>query len=246
MAQGSTFYLNGALSHAAVTEAQRDPATAIVLHDHFMSSIASADTIFWNATIGTSFTVAHSTSVAGGVWTLTAPASGTGTGGQIQSWTPLVTPTDGTTFGFEARIKIDNLTAAYGAVFIGFQDVAGSSTTPALACTNAGVATTNIDVVGVAIKTDGTVVSVCQNGSTTGTVASLGTLVADTYYKIGFVVEGRSRVTYYINGVKVGTVTTAGAIPNEALYAEVGVYGGASGGKAANVDYVVAWVKDYA
>lgn len=228
-------YKAGAMGRARLMQALLLPYKARLWTDHFDSVVASVDTARWNVTCGSSATIVHSTTVSGGVWTMTAPASGTSTGCQLQTFTPLVTPAINKVSAWETRLKIDVLTANYGAVFFGGQDVA--DTTLALPCTSAGVATASIDVCGMAIKADGTVVSVVQNGSTTGAVQTLGTLVADTYYQLGFEIRGTEKVVFYIDGVIVGEVTTSGAIPNEALYGDLGVLGGTSGGKVCNADY---------
>ena len=244
MAQAITNYLDGSLANAPVLGTLGQPAKNILFYDHMFNSSASADTAQWNETIGSSTTIVHSTTVSGGIWTITGT---TGASVQMQSWAPLATIAAGRRVYIEARVSVSSIAANTGTFFIGLQDTAGTGTSPALPCTAAGVATTSpsaIDVVGVGFAPSGAVLSICQNGSTTATAQTLATAAASTYYRVGIYIDGRSGVTFFLDGVKVGSTITGSSIPDAALFLDMTMSNGSTA-KAANVDYIWAVVEGH-
>ena len=213
-----TSRLAGALNNAPIANAIFDPKSAVMRSDEFFTQVASADTNFYNITIGTSTTVTHSTTVSSGVWNLLSTSSADV---QVNSWTPVVTLQAGRTFFFEATVAVSTI-ASSGAAFIGFGNVAGSGTSPATVVTTAGAMDGTNNGLGFTI-TAATIRGVCGKGATIGTPVTVGTAVADTYYRLGMRVDGLDKVTYYLNGVEVGTITSGSAIPTQALYQDFAI-----------------------
>jgi len=231
-----TTRLAGALNSAPIANAIFDPKSAVTRFDEFFTQCASADTNFYNITIGTSTTVTHSTTVSTGVWNLLSTSSADV---QVNSWTPVVTLSAARTFFFEASVAVSTI-ASSGAAFIGFGDVAGTGTTPASVVTNAGVMDSTNNGLGFTI-TAAAISGVCGKGATIGTPVTVGTAVAETYYRLGLRVDGLNSVTYYLNGIEVGKITNTNAIPTAALYQDFAIKA-ATAAKTLRLDnYVLAY-----
>ncbi len=121
---------------------------------------------------------------------------------------------------FEARVKISVLTATVPSLFIGLAEkiAVGSEATASYQAVTTGAVTDAISAIGFNVKTDATSEIDYGYGSTTGgqvwTVlkAAAGTIVADTYIKLGFKVDWEAtpsqRIKFYINGVEQSTYVT--------------------------------------
>lgn len=213
-----TSRLAGAINNAPIADAIFDPKEAVWRFDDFFSEAASADTNLWNITIGSSTTVTHSTTVSTGVWNLLSTAAADV---QVNSWTPTVTLAASRSVYFEASVAVSTI-ASSGAAFIGLGDRAGATTTPATCITSAGAMDGTNNGLGFTIAA-ATIRGVCGKGATIGTPVTVGTAVADTYYRLGLRVDGLNSVTYYLNGIEIGKITDTNAIPTAALYLDLAI-----------------------
>ena len=213
-----TTRLAGALNNAPVANAIFDPKSAVYRFDDFYTQVASADTVLYNITIGASTTVLHSTSVSTGVWNILSTASADV---QVNSWTPTVTLAASRSVYFEASVAVDTIVSS-GAAFSGLGDRAGATTVPTTCIDNAGAMDATNNGLGFTIAA-ATIRGVCGKGSTVGTPVTIGTAVAETYYRLGLRVDGLNSVTYYLNGVEIGKITNTNAIPTAALFLDLAI-----------------------
>lgn len=248
MSQGITTYNGGALAGFPFLSAFADPARNLFVLDHFMGSTiaittSSTDTYQWNTTIDTGATTLLDAAVSGGTINILSAASKSA---ELNSWNPIATPAAGRRITFQARFKVSSVAVNTGCAYLGLTDTVGSGTTPAIACNvTTGVPTGTQDVVGFAIlPTSGSIVIVCGNGGVNNANTVIGTAVAGTYYEVGFVVDGLSTVTYFLNGAQVGQVTTPANIPNSAQFIDMVVTAGSSV-KTLTVDYVAVGVEGH-
>jgi hypothetical protein len=207
----------GALNNAPVAKAIFDPKEAILLFDDFRTQIASADTDKWNITIGSSTTaVAPGITNAGGVLTLTPTAS---VNVSVDTW-GIFQLAGSTNLYFEANVAVGTI-AASGSVFIGLSSLQGAGTTPVPVITTAGAMDGTNSGVGFTI-TAATIRGVAGIGAAIGTPVVLSTAaVASTFYRLGMKIEGLNRVSFYLNGVFVGSIEGSAYIPTAVLYAAV-------------------------
>lgn len=115
----------------------------------------------------------------------------------------VVPGTHGTLF-FEARFKVNSVAASIANFFVGLAGAGACVTDGIISDSNAFV--TNKSFLGFGrLDSSTTALGLFynRNGGTTGTVAAVGTLAADTYIKAGFRWSGRSPnfLVPYINGV---------------------------------------------
>jgi hypothetical protein len=227
-----TKYKGGSLANAPVADAILDPKSAVHRFDDFFSEAASADTNFFNITIGTSTTVTHSTTVSTGVWNLLSTSSADV---QVNSWTPTVTLAVGRKVYFEALVAVSTI-ASSGAAFIGFGDRAGSSTTAATCIDTAGAMDGTNNGIGFTIAA-AAIRGVCGKGASVATPVSVGTAVAETYYRLGMVIDGLDKVTYYLDGTEIGSVTDTAVVPTQALFLDIAIKAAAAA-KTLRVDHI--------
>jgi hypothetical protein len=226
-----TTRLAGALNSAPIANAIFDSKSAVSRFDDFFTQVASGDTNLYNITIGSSTTVLHSTTLSTGVWNL---LSTNAADVQVNSWSPMVTPAASRSVYFEANVAVDTI-ASSGSAFVGLGDVAGTGTTPATVITTAGAMDGTNNGVGFTI-TAATIRGVCGKGATIGTPVTVGTAVAGTYYRLGMRIDGLDKVTYFLDGVQIGTITDTSAIPTQALYLDFAIKA-ATAAKTLRLDY---------
>jgi hypothetical protein len=129
-----------------------------------------------------------------------------------------VTASSGKPLWFEARVKKASIADNALAFFIGMSEE-GLAAADTLANDTGEVASK--DFIGFqTLHAEGeTILGIYRKaGQNKGTVTgATATLVADTYIKVGFYFDGFSTLTYYINGLPVGTVTdiSAATFPND-------------------------------
>lgn len=126
---------------------------------------------------------------------------GDGNGGLVK-----ITKGDGKKVWFEARFKFDDITNSSG-LFVGLAE-AGLAAIDTIADATMDLASK--DYIGFRVE-DGTQAGLDavhrKNGAAEQVVKDgAHTLVVDTYVKAGFKFDGSNLLTYYINGVSVGTV----------------------------------------
>lgn len=86
-----------------------------------------------------------------------------------------------------------------------------------------------------------------KDTSVTGLIAGIATAVADTFFEVAWYFDGDSELSYYIDGVKLGTLTltdTAGVyldIPDdEELTISFGIQNGTTVVNSMTIDYILA------
>lgn len=234
--QNNPSYLAGALANAPIFDILTKKKDGIVWDDHFheLAHTTVADTPRWNLTLGTNMTATCGTT---GTGTLIFNTGDTGKSGSINSnYTILPALAGGQRVYFQIRFKVENLAATSGACFFGFRDAIGTGT--AIGVDTAAALNGTDDLIGISVTTAGVVKGVSQEGSTTDpTAITLGTLVAETFATVGFVIDGTSSVKFFYNGVEMGEWTSATGLPNEALFAELG-YIAHTSYKAVTIDRV--------
>lgn len=110
----------------------------------------------------------------------------------------LFKPVDRTNIWFEARVKAADI--ATGPEF--FLGLAVIDTTII------GSSALSAQAIGFKSETDNNVLlATCKDGSSETTAASIHTFVDGEWVKLGFRVHDDSSVTFFVNGVKVGTIT---------------------------------------
>ena len=222
----------GAMSNAPIIESIFDPKESILLFDDFRSQIASADVANWNITIGSGTTaVAPGITVQGGILTLTPTAS---VNVSVDTWS-VFQLAGGSNLYFEASVAVDTI-AASGSVFIGLSSVAGASTTPVPCITTAGAMNGTNSGVGFTI-TAAAIKGVAAITTVIATPVTVGTAVANTYYRLGMKIEGLNRVSFYLNGVLQGTIEGSTYLPTSVLYAAV-CTAAVTAVKTVSVDYI--------
>lgn len=85
-----------------------------------------------------------------------------------------------------------------------------------------------------------------RKDATTGSNSSLavGTLVADTFIKVGFYYDGKDKVAFYLDDVKVGSLDASSTyLPDANLAISFGIQNGEAVAKTMTVDYVFAAVE---
>jgi len=207
-------------------EMMADPTVGHVFFDDFHHLTKAADDwILTQATAGT----AVAGTLAGGVATLNAGAVTDGQGPQIQLAGIDFQPAAGKHLWFETRLKISHIS---GDIFVGLAEL---DTT--LVATSA---LTTANGIGFESFTgDGVLIASSEQATARGTVAAVKTLVAATYVKLGFVVNGVTDVTFYVDGVANATMLLTANIPIVALTPSFTVH--ATGTDQAVLD--IDWVK---
>lgn len=237
MSQVIPSYAAGALAHAPIMDILARKVRGHMLVDDFVNDTVSSDNYVlekYITTVGTSATVTKGTT---GTGTLIL-TSVTGEGSQVNSNEVICpAPTAGQNLYFQARVKVDVLTAAYGTCFVGLQANKGNGTsTEDAAVTGADALASNRDLVGIMVAATGAVTGRSQNGTSAGTAVAMGTATADTFMDVGFHVDANQRVRYWLNGVLSGEISGSTYVPDAAMYLELTSFGGASGGKALTID----------
>jgi len=206
MAQGITTYNAGAVKDSARLSALLNPRDAVTKFDDFFSKV-TATNLMWTVTAGTVTTAA----VESGVMTIATSTADA----HVYSINPVVKATAGRTITFECYCKVSSI-GTTGSAFVGLSDTSG--TLPVVAAT--GVFNGTQKGIGFVFTTS-TVKGITGDGATIPTAITGATTVADTYVRIGFVVQGTTSCKFYVNGVYVGEQTT-GIPADVALYETYG------------------------
>ena len=83
----------------------------------------------------------------------------------------------------------------------------------------------------------------CRKNATTGSNSdtAIASMVDDTFIVLGFVYDGKSTLTYYVNDVALGTLDASSAyLPDTELTVSLGIQAGSAGAKTLTVDYILA------
>jgi hypothetical protein len=210
----------------------QDPGYGFGFCDHFLSEVELSHYTLTQATAGT-FALDDA---VGGVALLDCNSTTQGQGGQIQrqgaSTGAVFLPSAGTTIWFEARIKVAD-TATGPEFFLGL-----SAEDDTLIATQANSSPNHI---GFESVTNNLVL--LFHGEKAGTRASCttpGTLVDDTWVKLGFRVNGVTSVDVFVDGVKfLGTnAITSASIPVVALTPSVVCQAGGTTDPITHIDWL--------
>ncbi len=205
-----------------------DPGAFVHLFQDFEQTLAASNTIGnWTGTVATSGTITSDTTNPSGILLLDAGAVTAGQGVQLQlALAPFKLHATLPTV-FEARIKPTGLTS------LKFQDFVGLCAPQTAIITSNAVGTDDkIGFSGV------TTTGVLRSNTTAAATATLGTgltVVNSTWYRLGFVAT-TTLVTFYVNGLAVGTSTTN--IPTSAMAPAVTIQSNATVTSAASLDYI--------
>ena len=209
-----------------VLAANADPAYSHVFFDDFHSLATAADT--WIETAATSGTIVAGVK-AGGVATFDAGAATDGQGPQQQLAGVDFFPAAGKTLWYECRVN--PLVFITGDFFFGLAEL----DTTIIASSDM----TTANHIGFSCFT-GDGILLCDANKATVRVATTAatTLVAATYVKLGFIVNGVTSITFYVNGVANATTIATASIPVVGLTPSFSVHATGTDQQLMNVDYV--------
>lgn len=203
-----------------------DPSIAHVYFNDFHSANkATEDLILTQATAGTGVAGV----LAGGVLTLNAGAVTDGQGPQVQLAGVDFFPAAGKTLWFECRVKVSHLTPD---LFFGLAEL----DTTIFASSDM---TTSNHIGFSSFTGDAVLLADANKAATRLNTLAVKTIVAATYVKLGFVIDGVTSITWYVDGVANATTYLTVDIPVVGLTPSFGVH--ATGTDQAIVD--IDWVK---
>lgn len=146
----------------------------------------------WTETKVNTGTTTISTTKVSALNTTTSGASGDSN--NLQRIAPTAIVAAGKRYWFESTFQVDDATNAQWALGLSVTNTTlGTPTTSILFSKASGGTSVNF---------------VTSNSSTSTTQTGVLTMVAGVDYKFGFIANGASSVDYYINDVKIGTVST--------------------------------------
>lgn len=202
-----------------------DPSIAHVFFEDFHS--ANKSTEQWILTQATSGTGVAGV-LTGGVFTLDAGATTDGQGPQVQLAGVDFTPAANKHIWYETRLKVSHIS---GDFYIGLAEL---DTT-----ISASSDTTLANSIGLSSYTgNGILLADCEKASARSNSLAVHTLVADTYVKLGFYVNGVTSITFYVNGVANATTIATANIPIVGLTPSFSVHATGTDQAVMHVDYV--------
>lgn len=182
-----------------------------VYFNDFMGPIDPTDDTGWAITNTTTGKIAAGTTEQGGTIVFDSNGNTTSDDGiEAQLTNCLVKPAAGRKIWFEARVKMNDATDLY---FIG---LAGVDTT----LMAAGVVDDVVDKCGFyheAASTDNYISAISSRLTSEEKDTDIGANADGTYVKLGFKIDGLSRVDFYRNGIVVASCTDANDIPNAVM-----------------------------
>lgn len=182
---------------------------AMLIEDWFSYDAAatSGDYVLTQATAGTGAI----SSAATGVLELDCNSTTSGQGAQLQRSKAAFVPVAGKKLWFEAKVKIVD-TFDKVQFFVGLAEVDTSI------ISSGAISTANHIGFYGATGSAGVLAMVGSKASSGGSVAAAKTLVEDTYVTLGFLVDGVTSITGYVDGVAVSTAFATADVPIVALY----------------------------
>lgn len=206
---------------------------SVVFIDDFFANPASTNNPQWTVVKDSGAAVALATDENNGAVLLTSTLTTDDDGASIQLTQETFKPATGVKIWFEAKIKASD--ADQHDMFVGL--VENFATDPE-ACI-----ATDVPRVGFHVA-DGSASIVCKNQLTDVLASSTASGVSgadDTYITLGFQIDERKQVKYFINRALVVTHSTTANIPNTELTPAVfNLSGNATGTHSLTCDYV--WV----
>lgn len=192
-------------------EAMLDPTVGFYYFDDFMGQIDATTGDGWTLTQSNSTgTISGLATDQGGVLVVNSAGALADDSINAQLTNCLFKPAAGVTIRFEARVNMTDATQQY------FLGLAGVDTT-LMASGGLDDAVDKCGFYHEAASTDNKISSVCSRTSEDDKTTDVADNADNTYVKLGFVIDGLTSVTFYVNGVAVETGTTANAIPNAVM-----------------------------
>ncbi|NIT61567.1 MAG: hypothetical protein GWN67_20505 [Phycisphaerae bacterium] len=194
-----------------VLELMLNPQKGVYYFDDFMGQIDVTTADGWTLTQSNATgTIGPLTTDQGGVLQITSVGALADDSINAQLTNCNVKPASGVNIYFEARV---NMTDATQQFVLGLAEVDTSLMA-------AGVLDDVVDKVVFyheAASTDNKISAASSNDASEEKDADVAANVDNTYVKLGFIIEGTSKVTYYVNGVQVGTCEDSSDLPNEVM-----------------------------
>lgn len=191
---------------------QHGAKEGFVFYDDFMGPIDVTTGDGWTLTqVDTKGSISGDATAQGGVLIVTSATGDSaddGINGQLKNC--MVKPAAGVKIWFEARLKMNDATQQF------FFGLAGVCTT----LISSGVLDDTVDKCGFyheAASTDNKISVVSARTSSEEKDTDVATNTDDTYMKVGLIIDGISRVTYFVNGEPVASCADADDIPNAVM-----------------------------
>lgn len=196
---------------AKVLDVMLDPTAGFYYFNDFLGQIDATTGDGWTLTQSNSTgTISGLATDQGGVLVVASAGSTADDSINAQLTNCLFKPAAGITIRFEARVNMTDATQQY------FLGLAGVNT----ALLGSGAIDDTVDKCGFfhhAASTDNKISSITARTSADDATANVANNADNTYVKLGFVIDGLTSVTFYVNGVVVETGTTAADIPNAVM-----------------------------
>lgn len=189
-----------------------NPELGFVFFDDYLGNLDVADTKDWELTqVDSKGSIAKNITAQGGVLTVTSATGDSADDGiTAQLKNCLFKPAAGVKIFFEARVAMADATQQY---YVG---LAGVDTT----IIAGGVMDNVVDKCGFfhfAAGTDDKISAVSSRTSSKEEDADVAANTDGTYVKLGFIIDGLTRVDYFVNGVNVGNCVDTSDIPNAVM-----------------------------
>lgn len=195
------------------TDIMINPELGFVFFDDYLGNLDVADTKDWELTqVDTKGSIAKDITVQGGVLTVTSATGDSADDGiNAQLKNCLFKPAAGVKIFFEARVAMADATQQY---YVG---LAGIDTT----LIASGVYDDVVDKCGFihedATHTNDKISAICSRTSSEEVDEDVAANTDGTYIKLGFIIDGLTRVDYFVNGVNVGNCVDTSDIPNAVM-----------------------------
>jgi hypothetical protein len=134
---------------------------------------------------------------------------------------------------YEARVKISTIGSTTGQIFVGLSEV--------LATLFASAANTSTNHIGYEIFNTTAMGLHSEKGGVRDSSAAAHTVVDGTYVKLGFVVDGLTKITPYVNGVAKTAITLVTAIPIVEMTPSFVCKAGATTRPVLSIDWVACY-----
>lgn len=202
-----------------------DPSIAhVYFNDFHTANKATEDWILTQATAGTGVAGV----LAGGVFTLNAGATTDGQGPQIQLAGVDFFPAAGKHLWFETRLKVSHIT---GDFFFGLAEL----DTTIFASSDM----TTANHIGFSSFTgDGILLFDANKATVRANTLAAKTLVAATYVKLGFYINGVTDITVWVDNVANATTIATANIPVLGLTPSFGVHATGTDQAVVDIDYI--------
>lgn len=195
-----------------VLDIMLNPQLGFVYFDDFMGGMDVADGKDWELTqVDTKGSIAKDITAQGGIFTVTSATGNSpddGINAQLKNC--LFKPAVGVKIYFEARVTMADATQQY---YVG---LAGIDTT----LIAAGVLDNVVDkccFYHEAASTNDKISAASGRLTSQEKDADVAANTDGTYVKLGFIIDGLTRVDYYVNGVNVGNCVDTSDIPNAVM-----------------------------